>query len=115
MSSGKAFPRQLFLRKVDIDDLNFNGAEGDVHCIFSPSSYLITHTEKYISNQEHSALLEEKDKEIAKLRAALEFYAVGENWETNVRGKFVYGVEEAIACDGGSMAREALAGGEGES
>lgn len=53
--------------------------------------------------QEHSALLAEKDAEIARLRAALEFYADNKAW-----------FNESIDKDAGNKAKEALAGGKDE-
>lgn len=80
MSSSK-FPPRLFLRTVDINDLNFNGAEGDVHCIYSPTSYFITHAEKYISEKEHAATITSLQAENERLKdQATEWERLANSW-----------------------------------
>lgn len=63
---GSKYPPKLFLRKADLQDLNWNGAEGDVHVTNSPASYFITGTETYV-----------KESHLAELRSTLERYRAG--------------------------------------
>ena len=57
-AAGK-FPPRLFLRRVDVGDIVLCGewSEGYVHTLYSPKTLFSTHMDKYLSEQEHEALL----------------------------------------------------------
>ena len=62
-------PTRVWLRRVDIADLCEcgEGCETDVQALNSPHSIIVTGMDKYLSEQEHTAALAEKDKRIEAL------------------------------------------------
>lgn len=122
MSSGKAFPKRIKFSSY-LQNAEYNIAILDIE----------EHAEdalgfkEYLSLEEHSALIAEKDKEIERtklaadmycdkleaevlrLRAALEFYASGKHM--GVEHTYGDGFSRRINYCDGKRAREALAGG----
>lgn len=57
----------LWLRRVDVDDLIAcgDGCEADVHCAYSPNSFIITHMDKYVP----AAQLEAEKAKVERVEA----------------------------------------------
>ncbi len=107
MSSGKAFPPKMWASLEDWERVYQSCDLGDGYSLSIYAHPHLTeqvpHMIKLMDVEEHSALLQEKDKEIERLRAALEWYADG-----------LYPGDESMVGNklmNGRRAREALAGG----
>lgn len=112
MSSGKAFPPRCWVHR--------DSWKSDAKYFFT-SMREKCDGDEYLSLEEHSALLAEKDKEIAKLKWQLsQFKVIGTDQCQSCEGGRVslfMANQECISCNPTSYdtyeQREALAGGEG--
>lgn len=111
MSSGKAFPPRLLGRFHKFDNgESFYTAEEERRIY--PAWMRKEYNFLYISNEEHSALIEAKDEELARLRAALEKCARA-NERIMKNGK--WGPDFVLSrIDIKTFAEQALAGGKDE-
>ena len=127
MSSGKAWPPRVWFP-------SFPNGHSKECIVYAHQKPWDAFDQEYLSLEESSALMQAKDKEIERLRAALEWYAKEINWQDYYydAGDEPGDIQMAI-CEsdvdyrrdkdtgdvtwscGGKRAREALAGGEDES
>jgi len=113
MSSGKAFPPRVF-GWVQNNGIPYGISQHNV-VIGAPQEWISIQEHEYLMstcpNEEWECKKIERrlEREIAKLRAALEWYAEIENWDTQHYTPTIW-VDGNV--DLGSTARKALAGGE---
>lgn len=70
----REFPEKLFLRDHDLADLNWDGAEGDVHAINIPAAQIITRATPYVPEsllEAEKKAHEETKQQVAGLRGRL--------------------------------------------
>lgn len=90
-------PERIFLRDVDLQDLNWDGAEGDVHAIHSPRSIVITHATPYVP----AVKMDELERQVRVMREALEKISAWYGINPEASGLMRCAREALAACDSG--------------
>lgn len=100
--NGNRFPPRVWLTREHVKTISeFGGdrGEGDVFCVHSPQSIIITHMDQYLSLAEHEAAMAEKDKEIEGLERDVDIMTYFKKRSEYLQSRLAVALEIADLCD----------------